>query len=818
MTASGAPGGIGLLGGSGAELVGRVLLESDLVAVVLLDERWRVVEASAATEALLGRPREELIGSSLHELIIAPLLRAAHLHGDAPPPIAQSPLLGRRTEETALRGDGAHVPIELILMPAEDGDPPRYVAFLRDITERRVAEYRVAKSQALLAEAEHLAGTGSFERDLRSADVEWSGGMYRLFGLPPNTPLRGFDEAMERIHPDDRQRLHERLQEIYTARGAGFTEKLRILRADGGTRTIEMQGKVVFDDFGAPERLVGTARDITTEEEARHARDLLSYVVESSDDAILTKSAEGRITSWNRGAELLYGYSAEEAIGQPISILAPPGLADSQAEMTARVFEGQAIHRLETTRLRKDGSEVAVSISITPVRDETGLIVSAAVIARDMTERRRYEERLQYLAEHDHLTGLLNRRRFEEELERELRRSARSGVGGAVLSIDLDGFKAINDSAGHAAGDTVLREVARAIARRLRDSDIIARLGGDEFAVLLPRAGAVDADAVARHLLEALHDVNVSVEGVPFRPTASIGVVLFPPGEARSDELIVDADLAMYTAKQQGRDRIVAFTHAQALAARADAKLSWGQRIRDALENDGLELHWQAIAEIASGEPSHGELLLRMRSGGKLLPPVEFLGPAERLGLIHAIDRWVVRSAIRLLADGRGPARHPLSVNLSGESVAGDADLLGLIERELRAARVDPGKIIFEVTETAAIANILEARQFAFGVRRLGCRIALDDFGTGFGSFYHLKHLPVDFLKIDREFVQHLPRNAVDRRLVRAIVDIAQALGIRTVAESVGDDETIETLRTLGVDFVQGFHVGMPTPVEMPPR
>ncbi len=260
-------------------------------------------------------------------------------------------------------------------------------------------------------------------------------------------------------------------------------------------------------------------------------------------------------------------------------------------------------------------------------------------MTRDVTERRRYEQRLQHLADHDSLTGLYNRRRFDEEVERELSRTARSGSRGAAPSIDLDNFKAINDSAGHAAGDTVLREVARTLDARLRDTDVLARLGGDEFAVLLPTTGPQAARVTAEQLLEALRNCEIDVDGTLFRISASIGVALVEPGSL-ANEILVSADLALYAAKTEGRDRIVVFTGADARNARANARLSWSHRIRDALAEDRFVLHWQPIIDLSSGATAHGELLLRMRSGSKLIGPGVFLGPAKRLGMIHAIDRW----------------------------------------------------------------------------------------------------------------------------------------------------------------------------------
>ena len=546
-------------------------------------------------------------------------------------------------------------------------------------------------------------------------------------------------------------------------------------------------------------------------------RELLSYVVDSSDDAIVTTSPDAAITSWNRAAERLYGYTAEEVIGCAVSMIEPPDRKGEQAEVLRRVFAGEPVDQLEVERVRKDGSTITVSLTISPVRDADDEIVSVAVIARDVTEQKRDEDRLRHLAEHDQLTGLVNRRRFDQELKRELAKAGRYHSHSAVLSVDIDNFKAINDSAGHAAGDAVLTEVADALSSRFRSTDVVARLGGDEFGVLVTAVGIEEARAAADDLLGTIRARPAMYGGMPFRITASIGVTAFQSDDVTASEVLVNADLAMYAAKAAGRDRVVVYTPDEARKARAMAKLTWSQRIQDALERDRFVLHLQPILELASGKVRHGELLLRMRGDrGKLIAPGAFLPAAERFGLIHAIDRWVVQEAIRMIA-GATPGQAPrLGVNLSGESVVGDPELLSMIERELDNAAVDPSNLIFEITETAAIANMTEATRFAQGLTNLGCSLALDDFGTGFGSFYYLKHLPVRYVKLDGEFIHNLPRNPVDEHMVRAIVGVAHGLGIQTIAESVADDETIQMLRTYGVDFAQGFHIGRPAPVHEP--
>jgi diguanylate cyclase (GGDEF)-like protein/PAS domain S-box-containing protein len=690
------------------------------------------------------------------------------------------------------------------------GAPERADERPADARRRTQSLVRLARTEALLNEAEQAAGAGSFEMDLRSGAAEYSIGLQRLFGTPADLDLTP-ELLRERVHPDDLDVVERAMSRARSDREP-LNFEARVTRFDGSQRTLRIRGEVVSEGRDGPTKVIGTVQDVTDEAAERSARDLLGHVVQSTSDAIITKSSDGTITSWNRGAEELYGYSANEAVGHTLKLIEPEDRVGEQERMLETVFGGTSIMNFETERVRKDGTLINVSLTASPIRDASGRIGSVAIIARDTTERARYEERLRHLADHDQLTGLFNRRHFDEQLKRELARAGRYADHSAVLSIDIDNFKSINDSAGHAAGDAVLVQMARVLSNRFRSSDLVARLGGDEFGVLLSEVGAREARAAAEDLLHEIRSSPAIYGGKPFRISASIGVAAFESDDATAGEVLVNADLAMYAAKTGGRDRVVVYTASEARKARAMARLTWSQRIRDALEKDRFVLHLQPILDLSTGQISHGELLLRMQGDrGKLIAPGAFLPAAERFGLIHDIDRWVVHNAIRLIGQSRWPMP-PVGINLSGESIVGDPQLLPMIEQELAHASVDPGDLIFEVTETAAIANMPEATQFARGLTGLGCSLALDDFGTGFGSFYYLKHLPVSYVKLDGEFIQNLPRSEVDEHMVKAIVGVSQALGIKTVAESVADEETISLLQKHQVDYAQGFHVGKPAP------
>jgi diguanylate cyclase (GGDEF)-like protein len=387
-------------------------------------------------------------------------------------------------------------------------------------------------------------------------------------------------------------------------------------------------------------------------------------------------------------------------------------------------------------------------------------------------------------------------------------------VDGALLVLDLDNFKDVNDAQGHACGDQVLREVAAILQSRVRRTDIVGRLGGDEFAVLLPEASAGEARGVADELRDALRAHRFAFDGPAVRMTTSIGVVSIDGSESEG-ELLLSADMAMYAAKEAGRDRVQVHAPGDEGQAEAKARRGWAQRIRGALD-DGAFVFWaQPIHDLARGEVRQYELLARMEGDdGQLIPPGGFLGAAERLSMVGEIDCWAVREAIRVLAAHKD-ADHPPSVevNISGRSLS-DPSLRELISSELARTGVNPQNLILELTETAAIANMDEAVGFAESLARLGCRFALDEFGAGFGSIYYLKHMPVDFVKIDGDFVRNLPTSSTDQVVVASMVQIANGLGVLTVAESVGDDETVEMLRRFGVDFAQGPHLGAPRPIE----
>jgi diguanylate cyclase (GGDEF)-like protein/PAS domain S-box-containing protein len=527
----------------------------------------------------------------------------------------------------------------------------------------------------------------------------------------------------------------------------------------------------------------------------------------------------GRLGAVNSAYATMLGRHGGELLGRNAETWTHPGdLSEGSNDPLWRLARGD-LQRVgfETRYQHRDGHAVWVNVTAAGFCDEDG-VRSAIVQVLDISDRKTFEAQLQHQADHDVLTGLYNRRRFQAELERELSRARRYGRPGALLAIDLDGFKFVNDSLGHAAGDELVTRLGRALQGALRDSDSLGRTGGDEFAVLLPETDEQAATTVAERLLGEIRRHGTIVRsGGRAQVTTSIGITTFEGADALvAEDLLVEADIAMYTAKSQGKDRASVYRRDESHRAEIAARQGWLHRLRKAVEHDELVLHAQPIAPVGHDGPPQFELLLRMLDdGGELIMPGTFLYNAERFGLIQAIDRWVLTRAVDLLHQYELHGMEiVLSVNVSPRTL-NDVDIAQLL-RELAAEHpIRDGSLVIEITETAAIADIGRVRQLADDIRALGCRLAIDDFGAGYATFYYLKHLSFDYIKIDGEFIKDLPHNATDQLVVRAVVDIARGLGAETVAEFVQDNETLGLLEKFGVGYAQGYHIGRPGPLDV---
>lgn len=546
----------------------------------------------------------------------------------------------------------------------------------------------------------------------------------------------------------------------------------------------------------------------------------LSRAVEQSPNTIVITDVKGNIEYVNPKCVRLTGYTPEEVIGKNPRIFKSGETSPEEYESLWAVITSGGEWRGELRNRKKNGECYWEHVSISSIKDSSGVITHFLAIKEDISERKKLEAHLNYLANNDPLTNLFNRRRFREELEDWIAQMERHESIGALLFIDLDNFKYINDTLGHQKGDEILIKFACLLRARVRETDVLARLGGDEFAIILPFTDAYRAQSIAMQILElATGNTHANNDGLP-GVTASVGIALFPEHGEDAEKLLAAADIAMYMAKGKGRNCVCVYSPDQ--KTRIELRLDWEERIRDALKNDRFVLHLQPISNVRHKKLAGYEALLRMvacpRQGSgnendTLIPPQDFLNIAERFGLIHDIDRWVVRRAIHLIAEQKFTDRGLfLEVNLSGRAFT-DPELLPLIKQEFAAANINPATLVFEITETATIENMAEAQRFIIALKSIGCRFGLDDFGIGFSSFSYLKQLPVDFLKIDGSFITELKHNLTDQHLVKAMVEIARGLGKQTVAEFVGCEETVQLLSKYGVDYAQGYHIGKPCAV-----
>lgn len=636
-----------------------------------------------------------------------------------------------------------------------------------------------------------------------------------LLSLPPDA-----------IYQNDAERasIIAALERDGEVRNAEF----QLRRVDGATLTVLESARAVRDENGRLTGYEGTISDITERKRAETAvfdeKEKAQVTLQSIGDAVITTDADGHIEYLNPVAEDLTGWQSQEvrgkSLGDVFDILNEASRERLENPVSRALREGRVIAVADQTVLvNRRGQEIAIQDSAAPIRDRSGKIIGAVMVFHDVSKERRLRRALAYQASHDALTGLINRREFENRLnEALLTARGDASLTHVLLYLDLDQFKLVNDTCGHQAGDRLLKQITGILQTRIRTSDMIARLGGDEFGILLQDCGADRAEKIADNLRQAIREYRFEWQDGAMNVGVSIGIVEINDNSESIASVMSAADVACYAAKDSGRNRV--HTYQSGAAPERHREMQWVSRITRACEENRLELYYQPIVPIgANRDPrGHYELLVRMRGEhGELVLPAEFIPAAERYNVMSMIDRWVVSQALGTLAHYRtdGDARHgyTISINLSGTSLNDDRFLEFLIN-ELQGYDLSPGAVCFEITETAAISNLPNVVHFMREFRARGCQFSLDDFGSGLSSFMYLKNLPVDYLKIDGQFIQNVTTDPVDRCMVEAITQIGHAMGIKTIAERVETAEVLSCLADIGVEYAQGIYIAVPESVE----
>jgi diguanylate cyclase (GGDEF)-like protein/PAS domain S-box-containing protein len=684
----------------------------------------------------------------------------------------------------------------------------------RDVTEQRNAEAQLAEAEDRFRSAFDNAAIGM---TITSLD-----GIF----LRVNQAFAGMlDRRMEDVvgvgvaeltHPEDSVRDVAAMTEMVHGNRDTYRSEKRYLRPDGSPVWADLTATVLRDEEGRPKYFVSQMVDINerklTVEALRASEDRFRSLANNSSDFLARISPRLTIEYASPAAEALTGYPPEEIVGTNVlkyvveddwSLVEKSVQTLQEAESTICAYRAR----------RRDGRIVWFESTITAVRDGAGEIIELVSVSRDVTERKAAELELSHQALHDALTGLPNRVLFLDRLGHALLRRVRKGTGTvAVLFLDVDRFKVVNDSLGHEAGDRLLVDVAGRLDGVLRPDDTVARFGGDEFTILCEDvAGELEAVAIAQRVVE-LFDEPFELEGSEVFLSTSIGIALAEPGKARPDDLIRDADAAMYRAKERGKARYELFD--KAMRAHALERLAVENALRRAVEHDELRLHYQPEIDLCSGEIVGFEALVRWQHPERgLVPPGDFVPLAEETGLIVPIGTWVLREACREAKRWRDSSGHPMgvSVNVSARQLA-QPDFVDLVSCVLAETETPRGTLCLEITESAVIERGMATVAMLRSLRDLGVKLAIDDFGTGYSSLGHLRRFPIDILKLDRSFVSGLGQGSQDASIAAAVISLAHALELTTVAEGIETTEQLDVLRGLGSDIGQGFLFARPLP------
>jgi diguanylate cyclase len=804
----------------------RALVEDQAELVSLATPEGLLTYVNAAYARAYGHTSEGMVGRNLFDFVPVEQHPVLVAHFDHVCQCAE-PVLGENQVLTA-DGETRWYAWTNRAIRDDQGRVTSVHSVGRDFTERKQFEKRLTDKRTRIANILEGTDAGTWEWNVATGEAAFNERWASMLGytLQELAPLT-IETWKGLVHPADQARVDGLLQRHFSGHEPVYECDLRMRHRDGRWVWVHTRGKVLTHlSTGEPEWLFGTHIDVSAQKDlaaklaAEH--ELLHVTLQSIGDAVITTDASGAVTWLNPVAERMTGWLTKEALGRPLMqvfhIVNEETRAITENPVDTCLEQGKIVGLANHTLLiSRDGHEYGIEDSAAPIRNHEGEVLGVVLVFHDVSEQRRLSGEMTYRATHDALTGLVNRAEFETRLLRVLRKAHEEQSEHALMYIDLDQFKLVNDACGHAVGDQLLQQVSKLLHETVRARDTLARLGGDEFGIILEHCTAEQAQRVGQQICDRMDEFRFIHDERRFRIGTSIGLVPVDRRWASISAIQQAADTSCYAAKEAGRNRVHAWFDSDAAMRARHHEMQWTSRIEQAIDQDGFELFAQRIHPLKGDAGGiHAEVLLRMRNvDGSLILPGAFLPAAERFHLASRVDRWVLKHAVKWLRNLPSLSLiDSLSVNLSGQSV-GDRSFHAWANEMLAAAGKDVcGKLCLEVTETAAVTNLADATVFIQGVRASGVKVSLDDFGAGASSFGYLKSLPVDFLKIDGQFIRNLVSDAMDETTVRCFSDVAKLLNIKTVAEFVDTDEVLLRLRDIGIDYAQGFLLHRPEPID----
>jgi len=793
----------------------RRIVDTSMDAVIVIDELGNVKEWNPAAESIFGWTNDEIRQRPIHESIIPKEFRQQHLNGIKRLVSSnRSTVLAKRIESLALHRDGHIFPIELAMTSIRTEKGWKFNAFIRDLSDHRHKEYVIDKKSRLLNEAMSIAKLGYWELDLQQGELEWSDEIFKMFNLDPHSTKPSYGLFLNAVHPEDRASVDSAYTESLTSK-TPYNIIHRIVTTDG-IKIVNEQCETSYDDTGKPLRSIGLVQDIT---EQMNNLDELRFASTTflAHAGILITDKNGKIVRVNPAVEKMTGYTAKELLGSNPSILKSGKQSKKfYRDMWARI-SSTGMWQGELWNRRKDGTLYAEWLTITAVKDNTGEVTHYVATSQDITTRKQAELKVEYLAYHDDLTTLANRKLLHERLQYTIAACRRHKEFGAVLLLDLDRFKDLNDSLGYSVGDEILCQVASRLKELVRDEDTVARLGGDKFVVVLSSVSD-DISKIGFKVREMAEKIRICLtqpyeySGGHCQSNVSIGISLFPEKFEDIDDILKHADTALHRAKEHGRNTVCFYQ--PGMQFEVEARLAIGDGLRRAIKNNEFVLHYQPQLNH-SGDLCGAEALIRWQHPEKgMVPPDEFISVAEDMGLILDIGQWVLKEAARQAAAWQAAGICDdnflrLAINVSSQQFS-QQDFVAQVLRIFKQAGVAPKCIELEVTESMLMNDIEDVVQKIEQLRIHGIRISIDDFGTGYSSLSYLKKLPLDQIKIDQSFIRDITNDENDAVVVETIIVMARHLGLNVIAEGVENQQQLDFLIDKGCHAFQGYYFSRP--------